>query len=547
MKEKYIIERDSGFVEAKTKHSSKGAGFLHHTSGFEPYFFYLLVVAHLLPIIVSGAYFITADGPAHLYNARLIVDMFLNPESVLAEFYVFNRMLVPNWIGHFIMSITMLFLPAFIAEKVILAAYLIFLPLSFRYVFKSFEIKGKYMLYFIFPFTYSFLLYFGFYNFQLGLVLFFLTLGFWARTQKNGFTTKRIIILAALLVLVYFSHLFVLFVLLAVIGILNIFKIYNQHVKGEEPIKKTIKPIVYQILAFLPALFLTAYYLVAASAGETSSKSLPAADLWNMLMQIQPAKGISYGKEGNFTKWIFYLFLLIPLVQFIQHKREKQPRKQGMAIIWGTISLMFFVGLFVAPDESNAAGFISSRLVLFFFLFFILFLASNKSPVWLKITAFIIINYVNLALLNIYVQTAIKHKPMTIYLKEAASHLEPYSIVWPVNDHDYWLYGHFPNYLGADKPMIIIENYEAALDYFPLKWNYPQIPQLHAGVPDFPVHAIPLASHPASKQIDYIFLVSNPEKTDPGIQEQHINQIIDKYYKLTYVSDDGSARLYSKL
>ena len=50
-------------------------------------------------------------------------------------------------------------------------------------------------------------------------------------------------------------------------------------------------------------------------------------------------------------------------------------------------------------------------------------------------------------------------------------HINAGDRILPLQADDYWLYGHVSNYLGVHEPVIIYENYEAELGYFPLSWR----------------------------------------------------------------------------
>lgn len=48
----------------------------------------------------------------------------------------------------------------------------------------------------------------------------------------------------------------------------------------------------------------------------------------------------------------------------------------------------------------------------------------------------------------------------------------------PVNYSVNWLHAHFSNYLGIEKPLVILENFQANDGYFPLVWKYARVPDL---------------------------------------------------------------------
>src|SRR5687768_6062047 len=98
----------------------------------EPLIFYAVLLLNLLPLLVFKFY-PSLDGPAHLYNSLLIPEM-LKGNEVLESMLKFNSEPVPNWSGHFILSFFNLFLPGWLAEKMLLIFYVTGLPLSFRYL-----------------------------------------------------------------------------------------------------------------------------------------------------------------------------------------------------------------------------------------------------------------------------------------------------------------------------------------------------------------------------------------------------------------------------
>ncbi len=103
----------------------------NNTIQWESYFFWVVVLFTLLPVLTTK-YFITLDGPSHLYNANLIKELLLGKNQLIKDLFQFNPIPVPNWSGHFIMAFFCWLFPAFIAEKLLLVIYLVFTPLFFR-------------------------------------------------------------------------------------------------------------------------------------------------------------------------------------------------------------------------------------------------------------------------------------------------------------------------------------------------------------------------------------------------------------------------------
>ena len=515
-------------------------------SKYEYYFFLLLTAINLLPLLLFES-FPTVDGPAHLYNSRIIIELTTDNTSLLSDYFMFNQNINPNWSGHFILSSLMFLFPALIAEKILIIAYLIFLPLSFRFVFNKLKLKQTYIIYFIFPFTYSFLLYYGFYNFQLGLIFFFLAIGYWEKYLDSGFKLKKIWILITLSLLIFFSHLFIFMMLICVIGYLNL-DLFLKLIKQKEEVGSlTIKSILLQFTILLPGIILMLIYLWTHPTLEGKPNYLGYSELWTMLQEIQPAKGVSYGKESVFMKWVFIILSLISAFLLIRRIRNKRVSINKKSASWLIISISILIGFFTLPDSTaGSVGFVSSRMLLFFFLFYIIFLGSVNVPVWIKTVAFLTITYVNFALIKIYVKETKKVNQISHEIIQASYKIKNYSTVLPINDNRHWINGHISNYLGIDRPMIILENYEASLNHFPLIWNRNKSPYLHLGDSMKGSGFLYTNQNDSMKQIDYVFILSEGANDTIGNNEKQITTLLEKYYDLSYKSNENIVRLYMK-
>jgi len=272
----------------------------------EPYYFYLFVIVNLIPVICFR-FFPTVDGPAHLYNSRIMVELFKNSNSPVNQFINFNPNITPNCLGHYILSFFLIFFPGFIAEKAILIIYLAGLPLSIRHLFKTFGIKNNYLIYLVFTFTYSFLFYYGFYNFNIGLVLLFFGLSLWLKYSRQ-FSFLKVIALMLISSLMCLSHLFVFLVFLIIIFILNI-KDFALFISRINTIKlPSPKNYLLQLVSILPGIIITFQFVFSTSSLKANSTYIPFSNIVISLKYVMPSKGINY--DGyNIVSRIFYTFL----------------------------------------------------------------------------------------------------------------------------------------------------------------------------------------------------------------------------------------------
>ena len=80
------------------------------------------------------------DGPQHLYISNVIVNL-VEGNDFIQQFFMFNKIIVGNWIGHFILSFLNFIFPGAIAEKLFLSIYYLGIVYAFRYLVIS--INGK--------------------------------------------------------------------------------------------------------------------------------------------------------------------------------------------------------------------------------------------------------------------------------------------------------------------------------------------------------------------------------------------------------------------
>ena len=67
----------------------------------------LVLAAALVPVLAAVwgiRWFVTQDGPAHLYNAHIIASS-LGPDSPFAAYYAVRWEALPNWGGHLVTAL----------------------------------------------------------------------------------------------------------------------------------------------------------------------------------------------------------------------------------------------------------------------------------------------------------------------------------------------------------------------------------------------------------------------------------------------------------
>src|SRR5262245_57965577 len=82
---------------------------------WEPWLFWALVGIRLWPMLVMPC-FPTLDGPCHLNNARILLDLLLGHET-FSPYFQIDPFPEPNMLGHLALAALMTALPALLAEK----------------------------------------------------------------------------------------------------------------------------------------------------------------------------------------------------------------------------------------------------------------------------------------------------------------------------------------------------------------------------------------------------------------------------------------------
>lgn len=519
----------------------------------EHFFFYCIVLFNLL-LMLQTEFVPTLDGPAHLYNSTLIRNLLFHHNPTLEAFFSFTKEPVPNWCGHFFLAIFNAFLSSPMAEKMFLILYAAGLPISFRYLIRSINPVNYGLSYLIFPFIYSFLFFLGFYNFCIALVFFFFTLGFWIRQQATTVTRRQSIALFFLFTLTYFSHIFVFMILLGIIGLQLLLDLLLENLTWKDTKRKTM------VLFFpaLPALLMTVYYFYNHTA-STNYEYVSKRELIEWLKNIRSIIAFNFIDEEPFTKKIYFILLILLVVALynkVNKSLENMNTTQGWkaklnALVQATDTwLIAAVGVlflyFKLPDSDGAAGYVSVRLGLLFFILLICWICTQQFPSWLVILTLIPFLFYSLKLYR-YNENAIENLNETaLECYKAAEYIEPNSVVLPLNYSSEWMMGHFSNYLGADKPVVVLENYELSTGYFPLKWNDEKIPHSFIGNNEKEMQNCVfwrINNKNKGLPVDYIFMLGDiKEKTDSC--NLRIKQTLENRYREIYSSFD--CKLYKR-
>lgn len=483
---------------------------------YERILFYVVVILNIIPALGLPV-FPSLDGPTHLYNANVIQELLVGSSELLSQYYCFNDWVVPNWGGHFIMTALLFVFPATISSSIFIGLCLILLPASFRYCVKTINPNAILATYLIFPFTYTFILCMGFYNFYIGLIVLFTTIGVLVRYQRSPFNLRLLLLMVLLAFSCYICHLFV-FITLGMVSLcfcsLDLIKSFRK----KESTKNTFKKTLLLSIAFIIPLLLLIVYFRHVSGVTTNKIYLLKDELLNWITSCRSMICYVKSDETRYTTFAFFVFMfLFSIAVYIRSDQLQKTLSRKKVTFYSFLGafrfqdtfllmvLVFIYLYFKLPDSDSLAGFVSVRMNLMIFLFLILWVSEFDYPKWILLLCYSVLLFSQYTLLTLHYKDFKNLNKEIDEIMILEKEIKKNTVILPVNYSPFtWLSGHNSNYLGINKPVIILENHECANPYFPLKWN-PTNPMgltSNLSLND----ALNPAFHKALRCVDYVFV-----------------------------------------
>jgi hypothetical protein len=116
----------------------------------------------------------------------------------------------------------------------------------------------------------------------------------------------------------------------------------------------------------------------------------------------------------------------------------------------------------------------------------------------------------------------------------------------PLNYSDHWLHYNIALYLGAEKEVIVLDNYEASTNHFPVMWDERVYTDQSLGdvfTSNRPTLYIRRYEEATGIKIDAVVRWKHSfEMKDAATR--HTDSVLNHHFKLAYFSPLGSAELY---
>jgi hypothetical protein len=501
--------------------------------------FGFVVFLYVLPIWVFK-YFPSQDGPCHIYNS-FILRHYNDSNYRFDQFYEINKRLIPNWTSHAFMMLLMYIIPPLIAEKILLTVYIILMAVGMLYLLNAVG-KDRTPLVFIgLPLIYNYLLLMGFYNFVISVALFIISIGYWYKHFQT-FNVKNTVILAILLVILYFCHAVSLALAIFSIVVMAILSLISSKDK-QELVKGFLsrirwKQVLLSFISMLPAIGLLLYYTKGNSVSDPGGWTLK--QLWQYFIRNE---SLSYYNQSQiiFGKLVTGAFISLFFYTLIRDHLFTKEWKFGLRIekkdLFLLLCIAFFVIYLKAPDGMSGGGFIKTRMSLFPFLIIIPWLSWNMPKVAKGIigTALIILSVAYIVHASYY------HRMLSDDMKVYTSGydvVEKNKVVMPLAFNSagrclrIGMFLHSVGHYGYETGCIEMDNYEATTDYFPTFYK-PSLHRPDTGIIEGKPGEVDFAEY--AKDIDYIITWALESKSDAEAK-------IMKYYSL--IKQNGDLKVF---
>jgi hypothetical protein len=321
----------------------------------------------------TAPYFVTQDGPSHLYGATVARDLVLHHrDSVYSPWYTIQRALLPNVTATFLLAVAESIAGPEHAEQLFASVAILAGFLAFCYASRALspDFSARFSARFS-PWTpvanflvQTWFLWLGFYNFYLGMVLMAFPIGFYFR-HAGGIGWRRATALAAGLVLLFFTHIIpALIAVMTVVTVALWINVVAFWIDASVPIaaaartrrflppRPHLRELGVLLASALPASILIGLYL---RSGGPAHFTPQIAWAWNEFPMhvFQTGAGRSGGQTILMPFFMYYIAAGILLMR----KREWSSVRGGLAVA----TLLTFLAYLLAPDAGFGGSYVKIR------------------------------------------------------------------------------------------------------------------------------------------------------------------------------------------
>lgn len=515
------------------------------------------IIVALLQIWLPN-YYLTCDGPCHLYNAKIVHDIWTHENTVLwSKYYDLVYTPDPNSTTTFVLAMLLYVVKGALAEKVYLTGYILLSVIGAYLLISNISCKKSYwpLTVFIFIFTSAFAK--GFYNFSLGTAFFYWMVWGWLRYMSKP-SKGNVALFFVFSFFTFFSHL-----LPFVFGVITCAALILSHsLAYAEPNRKLLyfarKSAVFA--AILIPFLLLMFWFTDKQGGMQLQLGLHKFRLIELL-EFKYLIAIVHDEYvwAIFTGVSFCLLLVITMLLALKNMTIE--KHDGFLISLVIISLIY---LLVPEDFLGRTIIITIRAQIFIYIIICCLIASRLAEGIVKNIGGLVI------ILLFFVLSGHRmicmHKADKVYegYASASNYIKENAVVlafdFSPNGKDEngnliadrnAIFHHAAQYMAATKPLVILDNYEANMGYFPIRWKEPVNPYIYlsrkSGIEGIPPYA-EIENYKKEKGVTINNIIlwcydsSYKKDADFGILYDEIM----RNYHLIYTDKPGHTLLYER-
>ncbi|MFC1830700.1 hypothetical protein ACFL0S_01600 [Thermodesulfobacteriota bacterium] len=363
---------------------------------------YALIALLLIPLWTTQ-FVPTQDGPLHIASAVTLVNYQNTGYETARQYYELNDQifLFPTWLVSLNIGWLSGVFSALIAEKIVLTLFIIGLPLAFCFAIRPLTDSPQLGGLLVLPLVYNYLLHMGFYAFLLGLVMLFILIGIWLRSQQQS--TISITIAACLASYFTFHvHPFAWVMMALALGCIELFYYFSKlrsqsnwagrfATVGQVFLKRwhlyllTIAPGMLHTLVFLTMQGSTTGSFaskVSERLGTTNAAVAFAAKRFDMLIdRIVGLASLSSLVSFSYVEMVlsFGVMSSLILLTFLTLRSTARASEWSPRLCFLMLSLCYIVFYLLAKNSMAGGGFIPPRVQLLALLSYIAWLASSSA------------------------------------------------------------------------------------------------------------------------------------------------------------------------
>lgn len=506
---------------------------------------YALMIAGALLCLIQiwlPSHYLTCDGPCHLYNASIVHDLWTSRNTgFYSTFYQHTYTIDPNSMTTYTMALLLYVTKGAIAEKLFLTAYALIYVSGIAVLMRriaensiSLWLSGG----FIFIFTYA--LSKGFYNFSLGVAFWVWMVWAWIRYLDRP-RLSTLIIYIFLSSLTFFTHLLPFVFGLITTGPLLVS--YGLATVSDK--RRTLLNLAAWAVAAAPFVIFTLLFTHKEGGLQLTLSPHPYR-----LLELVEFK-YSINVVNTERPWailagvVIIGMMLLTIVRCISN--FKWHKFDGFV---AALLIIAFVYTFFPEDFLGRAIIISIRAQLFVMLLATLVIGYRMNEGAVKNAGGILL------FASFVVLSAIRmncRQEADVALKgvlDAGKMIPDRAIVLTIDGapggvktdgtiiaNRNAIFHHATHYIACDRPMILLDNYEANTGYFPVCWRYETNPYIHLSLNgafenDPPTADIPNYERISRQKVGYI-IARNFRRTANG-PSSDIHKQIDSNYEVIF-------------